>query len=99
MNEIDTWGTNIFDIGDSTNHRPLTAVTFTILVVSFKNYATDRDKFRQASQFSNPDRQCDQLGSEINRQEVNSRPGSSVVKTRWAIIRSCLCDLLSPFNL
>ena len=61
MNEIDTWGTNIFDIGESANNRPLTAVTYTILVVSLKNYATGRDKSRQASGFSNPDRQSDQL--------------------------------------
>ena len=37
MNNIDKWGVDIFKIGELTNNRPLTAVTFTTLQVSERN--------------------------------------------------------------
>jgi len=42
MSFIDKWGIDVFCISDLTNHRPLTAVTYTILQVIF-----DDDRRRQ----------------------------------------------------
>ena len=33
MNDLDRWGVDIFKIGELSNNRPLTAVTYTILQV------------------------------------------------------------------
>lgn len=33
--EVDTWGTDIFKIGDLSNNRPLTSVAFVIFKVSY----------------------------------------------------------------
>jgi len=35
MSAIDSWGIDVFRISDLTNHRPLTAITYTILQVIF----------------------------------------------------------------
>lgn len=36
--EVDTWGTDIFKIGDLSNNRPLTSVAYVIFKVCSRNY-------------------------------------------------------------
>lgn len=38
--DVDTWGIDIFKIGDLSNNRPLTCVAYTIFQVSFKIHSS-----------------------------------------------------------
>ena len=69
MSSIDNWGIDVFRISDLTNHRPLTAVTYTILqVISLHNHLSLQlaHLYRERSYHSYYLISSDFISSEVN---------------------------------